>query len=82
MFPIGERLHTDYPSNQSITVDLHRQALERLIGPAIPQDELPSVIEAAFSGGRTADVVDHLRGDDAQTFVDVIDGVRRRAPSL
>lgn len=37
--------------------------------------ELPFLIEAIFSSKNEEDVVGGLQGDDAQTFIDVIDEV-------
>jgi len=50
------------------------QAWQRLITRAVPCDELPSIIETIFSG-RETDMVDRLRGNDAQAFVDIMDEV-------
>ena len=51
------------------------QALQRLISCEVPQDELPSLIKAVFSGSRATNVVDSLQGSDVQAFIDVMDGV-------
>ena len=69
-------LHTNDLSDPSIPVDPHERAWQRLISCAVPQDELPSLIESIFSDKKTADMVDRLQGSDVQAFIDVIDGVR------
>ena len=48
-------------------------ACQRLINRAFTPYELPSLIEAVFSSVDEVDTVRCLCGDDAQTFVDVID---------
>ena len=52
------------------------QTWQRLISNAVPQDELPSLIETVFSEENIADLVDSLQGEHVQTFIDVIDAVR------
>ena len=64
---------TDRPLDPPI--DSHEQAMQRLIGGAVPHDELSPLIGTIFSGRKTH-IVDQLRGSDVQTFVDVIDEVR------
>ena len=51
-------------------------AYERLIRRAFTLYEFPSLIEAISSGEDKSDTADHLRGDDAQTLIDVIDEAR------
>jgi len=51
------------------------QAWERLISGTVPQDELAPLIETVFSNGDVTSMVDGLQGNDAQTFIDVIDTV-------
>jgi len=51
------------------------QAWERLISGTVPQDELAPLIETVFSNGDVASMADSLQGNDAQTFIDVIDMV-------
>ena len=46
-----------------------RRLIERVFAPG----ELPSLIEAAFSSKDETDMIRRLRGNDAQTFIDVID---------
>ena len=71
-------LHTNDPSDPSIPNDPHGRAWQRLISCAVPQDELPSLIELIFSDKKTVNMVDRLQESDAQAFIDVIDGVRHR----
>lgn len=52
-----------------------------MISHAVPQGELPSLIEAIFSDEETINMVECLQGNDAQAFIDVIDEVRYRALS-
>jgi len=67
--------NTNSPLDPSTAVDWEK-TLQRLISPAVPQDKHPSLIEAIFSDRGAIDVIDRLRESDAQTFIDVIDGVR------
>ena len=62
--------HLDPP----IAIDSHEQAWQRLIARTVPLDELPSLIETIFSG-RETDVVNRLKGGDAQAFIDIMDEV-------
>jgi hypothetical protein len=48
-------------------------ACERLIRRWFSPHELPSLVEAIFSSNGAGDTIRSLVGDDAQTFVDVID---------
>ena len=57
-------------------------ALQRLLNRAVPQDKLPSVIETIVSNLKAADIVERLRGDDPQTFADIIDEARHHTISL
>lgn len=50
-------------------------AWERLISDALPTDKRISLITAIFSDSNEVDTVNHLHGDDAQAFIDVIDEV-------
>jgi hypothetical protein len=52
---------------------LRLPARERLITRAFAPHELPSLVEAIFSSNDAGDATRSLVGDDAQTFVDVID---------
>jgi hypothetical protein len=51
-------------------------ARERLIKRAFALHELPSLIEAIFSGNDADDTIRCLLGEDAQTFIDVMDEAR------
>ena len=53
-----------------------RPACGRLIRRAFTLHELPSLVEAIFSNNNASETIRSLLGDDAQTFVDVIDEVR------
>jgi hypothetical protein len=44
-----------------------------LIRRAFSLHELPSLLEAIFSGNDEADAISRLLGDDAQAFIDVMD---------
>ena len=70
--------HANDPPSQSIAVGSHEQAWQRLIIRAALKDELPSLIETIVSDGEMTNVVDRLRGSDAQIFIDTIDGVGHR----
>ena len=50
-------------------------AWERLISQALPTDKRISLITSIFSDSSEIDTVNHLHGDDAQAFIDVIDEV-------
>jgi len=60
----------------SITHTFPTSACGRLIGRSFNRHELPSLIEAIFSGEEEGDAIGCLCRDDAQTFIDVIDEVR------
>jgi hypothetical protein len=50
-----------------------------LISGAVPQGERASVIETVFLSRKAIDMVHHLRGNNAQAFIDVVDEVRYRS---
>lgn len=54
-------------------------AWRRLISQPLPTDERVSLIATIFSDRNEVDTVNLLRGDDAQTFVNVIDEVPSRS---
>ena len=61
----------------SLVLGSGKQALlQRLIDRAVAEGGLVSVIEAIFSNEKVSDIVEWLRRDDVQTFVDVVDEVR------
>ena len=49
--------------------------LLRLVSGAVPQIEIPSVIETIVTNTKAAAIVETLQGNDAQTFIDVVDAV-------
>jgi hypothetical protein len=53
-----------------------------LISGAVPQSERASLIEATFSNRKVTKMVRCLRGNDAQTFIDVVDEVCYRSSLL
>jgi hypothetical protein len=63
------------PPDLSVTLDHYDQAWQRLIGGAVPQDELASLIETIFSSEKVSDRVNRLQGNDVQTFIDALDAV-------
>jgi len=48
------------------------EALRYLISSAIPQDDLPSLIEMVFSNEKATDMVGRLQGSNVQTLIDTI----------
>ena len=74
---IDSALDTDLPPDPPIVLGPHNQALQRLISCTVPQGERASLIETIFSDKKVTDLVDCLRSSDVQTFIDVIDEVRR-----
>ena len=76
------RYMNDPPDPSIPSISSYEQAWQRLIdliSSAIPQDELPSLIETIFSDEKTTDMIDCLLGVSAQAFIDVIDGVCHHA---
>ena len=59
----------------SLVLGSGKQALELLVSCPIPEGKLASLIEATFSSERVSDIVGCLTGNDAQTFIDVVDEV-------
>lgn len=64
----------------SVIFDSCDQAWQRPIGRTVPRDKLAALLEVVFSNEKIADTLDRLQEEHAQTLVDVIDTVRRRAP--
>ena len=64
---------TNHPPEPPLVSDPDKQALQRLVSRAVPQDELPSVIGSIFSNMKTTDIVGSLQQSGAQRFIDVID---------
>jgi hypothetical protein len=56
-------------------------AWERLIDRTLSTHERISLIVSIFSDPNEVEVAGHLSGDDAQTFIDVIDEVSPHTPS-
>ena len=56
-------------------LNVHTLACQRLIKHSFSPEELPSLIEVLFSSKDEADEIRRLCGDDAQTFIDMIDEV-------
>ena len=79
---LGHAQHANGLPDSFATADSHEQPWQLLIDPTIPQDELPSLIEAIFSDRKAADMVDPLQESDAQAIIDVIDEVRHQVPDL
>ena len=61
-------------------IHLRAPACERLISHTLSQDEVIPLIEAIFTSQDEVNMIDHLHGDNAQTFIDVVHEVR--FPSL
>ena len=59
------------PSHQ----DFATSACKRLITDTSSQTEVAPLIEAIFASQDEIEMIDHLCGDDAQTFIDAIDKV-------
>ena len=72
-------MDTNYLSEPPLILDSNKEALQRLVSRDVPQDELPSVIEAVISNAKAADIVKCLQESDAQTFIDVMDEARHHA---
>lgn len=67
---------TNQPSEPGLILNSGKRALRCLVSRAIPQDELPSLIETVVSDAEAADIVKCLQGSDVQTFIDVVAEVR------
>jgi Rad3-related DNA helicase len=72
--PQPSTLHT--ASDPSILFDLKSSACRRLISHTLSPHETISLIKAIFTSEAETNVIRDLRGDDAQTFIDVVYGVR------
>ena len=72
--PILDRTPVD--SDSSSCLNFNALACGRLIRRAFAPHELPSLIEAIFSSKDEGDAIRGLLGDDAQTFIDMIDEAR------
>jgi hypothetical protein len=67
---------TDPVSGLSPILDSDGRALQRFISGAVPRGELVSLVENIVSNVKAAAIVERLRGDDAERFVEVMDEVR------
>ena len=56
------------------------RALQSLISGTIPQGERTSLIEKILSSRGAAHMIGYLQESDAQTFIDIVDEVRRHSP--
>ena len=65
--------NTRHVSKPPAILDSEKQALQRLVGGAVPHRELPSLIKDFVSNVRAAEIVECLPRSDAQTFIDVVD---------
>ena len=63
----------------SIFLDIEAPACRRLISHA-PPHEVISLIETIFTSREEVKTIGYLRGDDAQTFIDVTHEVRPHPP--
>ena len=73
----GDLPLTVYPTpDSSILVDLDAPACRRLINHAFSPHEVVSLIETIFTSQDEIKMIGYLRGDNAQTFIDVIHDVR------
>ncbi|KAF9643933.1 kinase-like protein [Thelephora ganbajun] len=71
--PLLPLADTNHPSASLLLLNSDKRALQRLVSRTVSQDELPSLIEMVVSNVKTADIVQCLRGSDAQVFIDVLD---------
>jgi len=72
-----------YPTpDSSILLDLDAPACKRLTSRAFSPHEVIPLIEAIFTNQDEVKMIGYLRGDDAQTFIDVIHEVCLRYPSF
>jgi hypothetical protein len=56
-------------------LNLNYPACKRLIRRAFAPNDLPSLVEAILSSKDEGDIIRCLHGDDAQSFIDVVDEV-------
>jgi hypothetical protein len=77
----GDLPLTVYPTpGLSISVDFGAPACRRLISRAFFPDQVISLIAAIFTSRDEVEAIGHLRGDNAQTFIDVVHEVRLHSP--
>ena len=63
------------PSEPALIPDFDKRILQRLVSPEVSKDELPPLIATIVSNMKASDIVECLKGNDAQVFIDVIDEV-------
>jgi len=81
--PITAISRSVYPTpDSSILLDLDAPACKRLTSRAFSPHEVIPLIEAIFTNQNEVKMIGFLRGDEAQTFIDVIHEVRLRHPSF
>ena len=68
--------------NSSVLVNLGAPACRRLISHAFSPHEVISLIEAALPSEEEIEMILDFRGDDAQSFVDVVHEVHLHIPSF
>ena len=73
---------TAYPIPSPPPADHHVPACRRLIDRAFTPSDVVPLIGAVFMSRDELQLVSEFRGDDAQTFIDVIFEVRLHAPSF
>ena len=57
----------------SFISDPGKRALQRLVSHAVPQGELPTVVETIVSNMKAADIVECVEEGNAQAFIDAMD---------
>ena len=65
----------DHSPNPPLIPDSDKRALQRLVSDSVPHDELLPLIELVVTNVKAASIVGFLKGNDAQTFIDMIDQV-------
>ena len=63
------------PANPSPSLDCGERALQCLINGTTSRDEATSLIEAVFLSKKAIDRIAHLRGSEAQAFIDAANEV-------
>jgi len=66
----------DEASDSSTFADPKSSACRRLISHTFSPHEIVSLIQVIFTSKAEINIIRDLRGDDAQTFIDVVHGVR------
>ena len=73
-------LTVDQSPNSPIFLNSEAPACRRLISCTFSSHEIVSLIDAIFESQNEVKAIHYLRGDDAQTFIDVIHEVRLHTP--